>query len=55
MFKKIVVIVSFIIVSIICLIGCDFNFNDKKGEFFLFKNLDKVIIVEVIYFVFYVL
>ncbi|WP_395760318.1 hypothetical protein [Clostridioides difficile] len=30
MFKKIVAIASSIIVSTICLTGCDFNSNDKK-------------------------
>ncbi|TRA72771.1 ABC transporter substrate-binding protein, partial [Clostridioides difficile] len=32
MFKKIVAMASSIIVSTICLTGCDFNSNDKKDE-----------------------
>ncbi|WP_330574507.1 hypothetical protein [Clostridioides difficile] len=53
MFKKIVAIASSIIVSTICLTGCDFNSNDKKGESSSSKNLDKVTIAEVTHSVFY--
>lgn len=53
MFKKIVAIASSIIVSTICLTGCDFNSNDKKDESSSSKNLDKVTIAEVTHSVFY--
>ncbi|EQG75230.1 putative nitrate/sulfonate/taurine/bicarbonate ABC superfamily ATP binding cassette transporter [Clostridioides difficile DA00165] len=52
MFKKIVAIASSIIVSTICLTGCDFNSNDKKDESSSSKNLDKVTIAEVTHSVF---
>ena len=53
MFKKIVAIASSIIVSTICLTGCDFNSDDKKDESSSSKNLDKVTIAEVTHSVFY--